>query len=78
MHLSIHVNHLNRSVREHKGRPTTAHIADRVISEAKALLQFTDWSISEIAYALGFDYPTHFNNFFKKMTATTPRAFRSS
>ncbi|RYC67098.1 helix-turn-helix domain-containing protein [Spirosoma sordidisoli] len=77
LQLSIHVNHLNRSVKEHTGRPTTAHIADRVISEAKALLQFTDWSISEIGYALGFDYPTHFNNFFKKMTATTPKAFRS-
>ena len=56
--LSVHVNHLNRSVKEITGKPTTAHIADRIITEAKALLQHTDWSIAEIAYALGFEYPT--------------------
>ena len=74
--LSVHVNHLNRSVKEVTGKPTTAHIADRLISEAKALLQHTDWSISEIAYALGFEYPTYFNNYFKRMTGTIPKAQR--
>ena len=74
--LAIHVNHLNRSVKEVTGRPTTAHIADRVISEARALLQHTDWSIADIAYGLGFDYPTYFNNFFKKMTGIAPRSLR--
>jgi AraC family transcriptional activator of pobA len=74
--LSVHVNHLNRSVKEVTGKPTTAHIAERIISEAKALLQHTDWSISEIAYSLGFEYPTYFNNYFKRMTGTVPRAQR--
>lgn len=76
LRLSVHVNHLNRVVKEVTGRPTTAHIADRVISEAKALLQHTDWSIAEIAYGLGYDYPTYFNNFFKKMTGSSPKTFR--
>ncbi len=31
----------------------------------------------EIAYSLGFDYPAHFNNFFKKQTGKTPGDFRS-
>jgi AraC family transcriptional activator of pobA len=74
--LSIHVNHLNRSVREITGRPTTAHIAERIIGEAKALLQHTDWSTSEVAYALGFEYPTYFNNYFKKLTGTVPGSLR--
>ncbi len=74
--LSIHVNHLNRSVREVTGKPTTAHIADRIISEAKALLQHTDWNTAEIAYALGFEYPTYFNNYFKKLTGTIPKSLR--
>ena len=76
--LSVHVNHLNRAVRELTGKPTSAHIAERLISEAKALLQHTDWSTAEIAYALGFAYPTYFNNFFKKQTGTTPSAIRAS
>ncbi len=75
-HLSIHVNYLNRAVKEVTGKPTTAHITERIISEAKALLQHTDWSISEIAYSLGFDYPTYFNNYFKRITGTTPTSFR--
>ena len=74
--LNVHVNHLNRAVNEVTGKSTTAHIAERVLSEAKALLQHTDWNISDIAYALGFDYPSYFNNFFKKLTGTNPRNFR--
>lgn len=74
--LSVHVNHLNRAVRALTGKPTSAHIAERIISEAKALLQHTSWSTAEIAYGLGFEYPTYFNNFFKKQTGTTPSALR--
>jgi len=75
--LSIHVNHLNRSVKEVTGKPTTALIAERIITEAKALLQHTNWTIAEIAYALGFEYPTYFNNFFKRNTGTAPTAMRT-
>jgi len=74
--LFVHVNYLNSSVKEVTGKPTTAHIADRIISEAKALLQHTNWSIAEIAYALGFEYPTYFNNFFKKKTGEIPKSIR--
>lgn len=77
-HLNVHINYLNRAVKEVTGKSTTSHITERIITEAKALLQHTDWSISEIAYALGFEYPTYFNNFFKKQTGTNPKAFRLS
>lgn len=76
--LAIHVNYLNRVVKDTTGKSTTAHIADRIASEAKALLQHTDWNIAEIAYALGFEYPTYFNNFFKKITGTNPKSFRET
>ncbi|RRA99815.1 helix-turn-helix domain-containing protein [Larkinella rosea] len=75
--LSVHVNHLNRSIRETTGKTTTDHIAERLASEAKALLKHTDWNISEISYTLGFEEPAHFNNFFKKQTHLTPSAFRT-
>ncbi|RYF70003.1 MAG: AraC family transcriptional regulator [Cytophagaceae bacterium] len=75
--LSVHVNHLNRSVREITGKSTTTHISERVISEAKALLQHTDWSVGEVAYALGFEYPTYFNNYFKKHVQLSPTKFRA-
>jgi AraC family transcriptional regulator, transcriptional activator of pobA len=75
--LAVHVNYLNRSVKEITGKPTTTHITERIISEAKALLQHTDWNIADVAYALGFEYPTYFNNFFKKMTGTNPKSLRA-
>jgi AraC-like DNA-binding protein len=76
--LSVHVNHLNSSVKEVTGKPTTTHIAERIITEAKALLQHTDWNIADIAYALGFEYPTYFNNFFKKKTGHIPKSVRAA
>jgi len=75
--LSIHVNYLNRAVKKTTGKPTTAHIADRVIKEAKALLQHTHWNTADIAYALGFECPTYFNNYFKRLTGTNPGALRA-
>jgi AraC-like DNA-binding protein len=74
--LHVHVNYLNRVVKEVTGKSTTTHITERIVGEAKALLQHTDWNIANIAYALGFEYPTYFNNYFKRMTGTNPKSFR--
>lgn len=74
--LSVHINYLNRAVKETTGKPTSAHIADRIAAEAKALLLYTDWSIADIAYGLGFEYTTYFNNYFKRVTGITPNSLR--
>lgn len=74
--LHVHVNHLNSVVKKHTGKTTRAIIQERIMSEAKALLRNTDWNIAEIAYALGFEYPSHFNKFFKHFTAVAPMEFR--
>jgi AraC family transcriptional activator of pobA len=75
--LSIHVNYLNRSVKAVTGKSTGTLISERIAAEAKALLQHTDWNIADVAYSLGFEYPSYFNNFFKKITGTNPTAYRS-
>lgn len=75
--LNFHVNYLNRVVKETTGKTTTEHINERIIIEAKALLIHTDWNISEISNVLGFEYPTYFNNFFKKETGVNPKSFRA-
>jgi AraC family transcriptional activator of pobA len=74
--LAVHVNYLNRSVKEVTGKPISVHIAERIVAEAKALLQHTNWSVADIAYGLGFEYPTYFNNYFKRVTGLTPNSFR--
>jgi len=74
--LHVHVNHLNSVIKKHTGKTTRAIIQERIVAEAKALLRNTDWNIAEIAYSLGFEYPSHFNKFFKHFTGTAPMEFR--
>lgn len=76
--LKVHVNHLNKVLKETTGRTTTEIIASRVAEEAKILLKQTSWNISEIAYSLGFEEVAHFSNFFKKQTKVSPLKYRES
>ncbi len=76
--LNIHVNHLNRAIRETTDKTTSQIIAERVLQEAKILLKHSQWNVTEIAYALGFTELTHFNNFFKKQVGTSPLKFRKT
>ncbi|MHB8207427.1 helix-turn-helix domain-containing protein [Mucilaginibacter sp.] len=75
--LAVHVNHLNKVLKEVTGHTTTQIISNRVIQEAKILLKQTNWNIAEISYTLGFDDLSHFSNFFKKQTSFTPATFRA-
>ncbi|GAA4322204.1 response regulator transcription factor [Mucilaginibacter gynuensis] len=74
--LNIHVNHLNKALKEITGQSTSQLINHRIAQEAKILLKSTNWTINEIAWSLGFKEPNHFSGFFKKMAQTTPKKFR--
>ena len=75
--LGVHINHLNKVLKEITGRNTTEIINGRITEEAKILLKQTQWNVSEIAYSLGFDEVAHFSNFFKKHTSLSPLKFRN-
>lgn len=75
--LNIHTNHLNRALKTITKKTTSQIIAERILQEAKILLKNSYLSISDIAFALGFSEATHFNNFFKKHTQTSPLKFRN-
>lgn len=75
--LNIHVNHLNRAVKETTDKTTSQIIADRILQEAKVLLRHSNFTVSEIASKLGFEEPTHFSNFFKKHAQISPTEFRN-
>ncbi|MCP9763668.1 helix-turn-helix domain-containing protein [Lacihabitans soyangensis] len=78
LQLNVHVNHLNRAVKEAGGKTTSQLIAERLLQESKIMLKQSKWNISEIAYSLGFKEVTHFNNFFKKHTLLSPTKFRNN
>jgi len=75
--LAVHTNHLNRAVKEITGETTTVHISKRIILEANYMLRHSNWQISEIAFALGFEEPAYFNTFYKKNTGLTPKEARN-
>lgn len=78
LELAVHVNHLNHSVKELTGKQTSEIISTRMITDAKALLKHSHADVAEIAYMLGFDYPSNFITFFKRHEKETPKTFRNT
>jgi AraC family transcriptional activator of pobA len=74
--LNVHVNHLNKALKETTGKTTSQIISERIIQEAMILLKQTNWNINEIAWCLGFEELSHFINFFKKNVHVSPKNYR--
>ncbi len=52
-------------------------ISERIIIEAKRLLNYTSKPVKQITYELGFEEPAYFCSFFKKRTSMSPIEFRN-
>lgn len=74
--LNVHVNHLNRALKETSNKTTSQLIIERILQEAKFLLRQSSWTVSEIAYALGYAETSHFNKIFKKYLNINPTDFK--
>ena len=74
--LAMTPDRLNDHVKRATGVAAGHLIRQRVLTEAKRQLVFTNQAIHEIAYDLAFSDPSHFTRFFRKQTGTTPQAFR--
>ena len=51
-------------------------IKNRIVLEAKRLLLYSELSVKEIAYQLGYEDPAYFNRIFLQKSGKTPAAFR--
>lgn len=76
--LNVHVNHLNKALKEITGQTTSQLISNRIFQEARILLKSTTWAINDIAWSLGFKEPNHFSAFFKSQSGITAKQFRQS
>lgn len=74
--LAMTSDRLNDHVKRATGVTAGHLIRQRVLTEAKRQLVFTNQAIHEIAYDLAFSDPSHFTRFFRKQTGMTPQAFR--
>ncbi len=67
---------LNNIVKQETGRTVSHTIDDRVLLEAQRQLMHTGANVNEIGYDLGFEDPSYFVKFFKKLAGRTPSEFR--
>ncbi|QNL49754.1 helix-turn-helix domain-containing protein [Olivibacter sp. SDN3] len=74
--LNITANYLNILCKRHFHVSATSLIQNRVVLEAKRLIQASELSIKEIAFELGFYDHSYFSNFFKTQTGIAPTAFK--
>jgi AraC family transcriptional activator of pobA len=76
--LAVSSSHLNEIIKGHTGHPVSYHIQQKIIKEAKRNALFTDLSLKEIAYELGFEDRSHFSKFFKAFEGRNFSEFRKA
>jgi AraC-like DNA-binding protein len=76
--MNISANYLSDLLRIHTGQKTQQKIHEKLIEKAKEKLATTSLSVSEIAFALGFEHSQSFSTLFKKKTNVSPLQFRQS
>ena len=74
--LNLLANYFGDLVKAQTGSGPQQLIQQHVIQQARHRLATTTDTVSQIAYALGFEYPQYFSRLFKKQTGVTPQEFR--
>ncbi|SEJ15795.1 Helix-turn-helix domain-containing protein [Dyadobacter sp. SG02] len=76
LRLNLSSDYLSDLLNRYTGKSTIEHIHLQLVDKAKSMLWGTGKNISEIAYDLGFEHPSHFTKVFKHKTGKTPSEFR--
>lgn len=74
--LGVTPNHLTATIKRAFGRPAGLILRERVLLEAQRLLRYSELSVSEVGYRVGFEDASYFSRFFRKQTGQTPVEFR--
>ena len=69
---------LSRTLSELTGQSTKELITDRVMREARRLLRYSDLTVGEISYRVGFRDQLYFSRAFKRQAGQPPQAYRES
>jgi len=74
--LSISPKKLNYLSKIYSGKTIKDIIDERIVLEIKRLLTNTKLTINEVCYKVGFEDPSNFSNYFKKIENISPGEFR--
>ena len=76
--LNVSTRTLNKYISQSTHRQPLQMINDRIVLEAKRLLLSSTMSVKEIGYLLGFEDPSYFVKFFKRLTGKMPTELRGN
>lgn len=76
--LNLSSSYLSNVLKTLTGKSTQQHIHEKLIEKAKEQLSTTQLSVSQIAYALGFEHSQSLSKLFKSKTDLSPLEFRQS
>jgi len=76
--MNVTPGYLNEVIRTAIGQSAKEYIQNRLVLEARRMSLFTNQSIKEIGYTLGFDDPSHFSKFYKSYTGKSLQEFKMS
>ncbi len=76
--LCLSPHYLSEIFRMATDQSPKSYLSAQIIAEAKRMILFTDLSLKEIGYDLGFDDSAHFSRFFKLQTGMSFQDFRLS
>lgn len=76
LRLNVTTKTLNQYVSECSTYSPLELINNRIALEAKRLLRYSNMTVKEIAYRLGFEDPSYFVKFFKRMAKSSPADYR--
>jgi AraC-like DNA-binding protein len=76
--LCITPGYLNELVKSETGVSAKQYIINRLITEARRMLQFSETPVAEIAWKLGFEDSSYFVRLFRNEIGVSPLAFRKS
>lgn len=76
--LCISNDKLNEICKEYYGKTPKTILLDKKITEAKRLLYFTNLSVKEISFRLGFEDSSYFSRIFRQKTKLSPTEFKSA
>ena len=75
---NLSAGYFGELVKVETGKTAQDFIADKIIRQAKELLNNQTLSIAQVSDHLGFGYPQHFVRFFKRKTGKTPTEYRAA
>ena len=75
--LGVSTQRLNAACKARAGKTASEVLYDRIITEAKRCLLYTEMTVAEIGHSIGYDDPAYFNRFFSQRVGSPPGSYRA-